>query len=72
MANHLQRGKEWVNVSETWRENAARSSEDSQAGEPTGVSDDLQQTIEEESAEYDAANKEDRLLGGDRASVDDE
>jgi hypothetical protein len=28
--------------------------------------------IEEESSEYDEANKEERLLGGDRASVNDE
>jgi hypothetical protein len=36
------------------------------------VSKDLQQTIKEEAAEYDQANKEERILDGDRATVRDE
>lgn len=32
---------------------------------------DLQRTIEKEAKEYDNANREERILGGDRGSVDD-
>ena len=41
-------------------------------GRQAGVGEDLQQVISEEAAEYDRDNKEDRLLSGDRASVNDD
>ncbi|HEY0039106.1 MAG TPA: hypothetical protein VGB71_00515 [Flavisolibacter sp.] len=75
MAKSIHKGTELNNVQETWNENERRGEETGAAGgadEPSLVSDDLQQTIKEEATAYDNANKEDRILGGDRASVDDE
>ena len=74
MAPH--KGTELNNIKETWEQNErarnnAAGSERPPSG-PSTVSTDLQDTIKEEAAEYDNANKGDRLLGGDRASVNDE
>jgi hypothetical protein len=73
MATH--RGTELNNVKETWDQNErlrqsgeAAGIDDATAG-TTGVSRELEQTIREEAAEYDNANKEDRILDGDRATV---
>ena len=63
------KGTELNNVKETWQQNEAQNTD---AGEPTGVSNDLQQTIKEEAAAYDDANKEERILDGDRATVSDD
>ena len=62
------------NISETWDENERKRS-DSHAAEsetPATGSEDLNRTIREEAAEYDQANKEDRILGGDRATRNDD
>lgn len=73
MATH--KGRELNNVNETWnrneqlRENGGASG-DAAFGTST-ISNDLEQTIREEAAEYDNANKEDRLLDGERATVND-
>ena len=74
MAKGSRNGTEYNNVNETWNENEAQRSgnEAVNLGEPQTVNDDLQETIEEEAAEYDKANKEDRLPDGDRATVKDE
>ena len=74
MAKGSRNNTEYNNVSETWNENEAQRSENAAAdlGEAETANDDLQETIEEEAAEYDKANKEDRLLDGDRATVKDE
>lgn len=75
MAKSTGKGTGLSNVQETWDENEKRGAEPvnpDSAGRPSSVSDDLQKTIEEEAAAYDNSNSEDRLLGGDRASVDDE
>lgn len=71
MAKEIRKATEYRNVTETWDENEAQRNENTEAdlGGAETVSDDLQQTIEEEAAEYDEANKEDRLLDGDRATV---
>lgn len=67
------KGTELNNVKETWQQNEQQDSGRSHgAGEPTTVSNDLQETIAAEAAEYDRANKEDRTLGGDRATVSDD
>lgn len=73
----IHKGNELNNVRETWNRNEEeRARENSPASMTTNnagaVSDDLQQTINEEAAEYDRANKVDRVLGGDRATVSDE
>jgi hypothetical protein len=74
----IHKGTELNNVNETWKENERRRQlgEDSPTtGTPDNagaVSDNLQQTIQNEAAEYDNANKEDRLLDGERATVRDD
>ena len=68
MANNIHKGTELNNVMETWEKNEKkqlnRTSSESEEG--------LDKVIKEESAEYDNANKEERLLDGDRGSVKDE
>jgi hypothetical protein len=68
MANNIHKGTELNNVRETWEKNEKkqlnRTSSESEEG--------LDKVIKEESAEYDNANKEERLLDGDRGSVKDE
>jgi hypothetical protein len=73
MAKGMQRRSGLRNVSETWDQNERkRSSGDApEPDEPTAVGEDLQQVIQEEAAEYDNANKEERVLGGDRATLSD-
>lgn len=74
----IHKGNELRNVNETWQQNEQNRNDENAPG-ATGrtapaanVDSDLQQSIENEAAEYDRANKEDRLLGGDRASVNDD
>ncbi len=74
MAPH--KGTELNNIKETWDQNDKERNEapgaDNASTGTTAVNGDLQDTIKEEAAEYDNANKEDRVLGGDRASVNDD
>ncbi|HEV7330427.1 MAG TPA: hypothetical protein VGN63_05250 [Flavisolibacter sp.] len=71
----IHKGNELNNVNETWRQNEQnRENEAAPQRLNTGssnVDEDLQNDIKEGAAEYDKANKEDRLLGGDRATVND-
>ena len=69
MAKSIHKGTELNNVRETWDEN-----EKKEVNRISSTSDDegLDRVIKEESSEYDKANKEERLLGGDRGSVKDE
>ncbi len=78
MAKGIHKGTELNNVSETWDQNErmrnsgnADSTENTTGSETTG-GNNLEQVIKEEAAEYDNDNKENRLLGGDRASVNDD
>lgn len=68
-------GSELNNVQETWNENEKRREEERGAGdnmqEETILSTPLERIIQQEANEYDNENKEERLLGGDRASVND-
>ena len=71
------KGSDLNNVNETWNRNErlrqqgeAAPGENAPAG-ASGVPDDLTRTIQREAAEYDNANKDDRLLDGDRATVSD-
>jgi hypothetical protein len=71
----IHKGNELNNVRETWKQNEQNSGENAPqriATESRELDEDLQQDIREGAAEYDKANKEDRLLGGDRASVNDD
>ena len=69
MANNPHKGTELNNVKETWEQNER---EDVKTGAPSTTDENLENIIEEEATEYENANKEDRLLGGERASVNDD
>lgn len=75
MANN-HNGTELNNVKETWeyneRERANGRSEDTTgANDAASPATPLDQIIREEARAYDTDNKEDRLLGGDWATVND-
>ncbi len=78
MAKSIHRGSELNNISETWDENERKRESGTAPGRESTASNvasegnDLEQVIKEEAAEYDNANKENRVLGGDRASVNDD
>lgn len=69
MAKNIHKGTELNNVKETWQQN-----ERSGAGtsESSSTDKNLKRVIKKEASEYEDANKEERLLSGDRASVNDE
>lgn len=69
MAKNIHKGTELNNVRETWERNER---EKINADRPTTTDESLERIIEEEALEYDRANKKERLLDGDRASVNDE
>jgi hypothetical protein len=74
MAKSTHKGSELNNVQETWEQNErarAAGKDMVPASEPAGDSE-LEKVIHEEAAEYDNDKKEDRLLGGDRATVNDD
>ena len=75
-SNH--KGSEYKNIVDTWDENERKSenanasgSESNAPGEPA-AGNDLEQLIKQEASEYDNVNKEDRILGGDRATINDD
>jgi hypothetical protein len=78
MAKSIHKGTEFNNVKETWNQNERLSSGSDAPGQPISAPsgntgrDDLDRVIEEEAIEYDTTNKEDQLLSGDRASVNDD
>jgi hypothetical protein len=69
MSKNIHKGTELNNVKETWEQN---EKERVNTNAPSSSAENLEQIIEKESSEYDNANKEERLLTGDRASVKDE
>lgn len=68
----IHKGTELNNVNETWNENEKRREQGEDRGAASMVDRDLQKTIQDEAAEYDRANKEDRLLDGERATLNDD
>lgn len=65
------------NVSETWDRNEQKRSEENAAEndmENTEIpaASELDRVVRDEAAEYDNDNKEERLLGGDRATRNDD
>ena len=67
MPRNIHKGTELNNVRETWEQN------ERQLNTPSAPDNEsLERAIEKEAAEYDNANKEERLLGGERATVDDD
>jgi len=75
MAKGIHKGTELSNINETWQQNE-RSNEDNGDNESTSSpalpGNDLQQIIKEEAAEYENDNKSDRILPGERATVNDD
>jgi hypothetical protein len=69
MAKNIHKGTELNNVKETWEENEKKGVNTTG---PSTNDERLDRVIKEESSEYDSANKEERLLTGDRGSVKDE
>lgn len=69
MPKNIHKGTELNNVKETWEQN---EKEKVNTGIPSNTNENLDRIIEEEASEYDNADKEERLLDGDRASVNDE
>lgn len=79
MENNKHKGTELNNISETWDQNERnREAGNTPAGagtpETTAATgnEDLDQVIKAEASEYDRANKEDRILGGERATLNDD
>jgi hypothetical protein len=78
MANGVHKGSEFHNIGETWDQNEKnkegggipRRKDDDTRG--TTIGNDLDRKIKEEAEEYDHENKENRVMGGERASVNDE
>ncbi|HTM94095.1 MAG TPA: hypothetical protein VL095_16860 [Flavisolibacter sp.] len=69
MPKNIHKGTELNNVRETWEQNERKNVD---AGRSTTTDENLERIIEEEASEYENANKEERLLDGDRASVNDD
>lgn len=71
------KGTELNNVKETWDQNEKNLQNDpSGSTTPTPpeipATTELEQIIKDEAREYDNDNKEDRTLGGERATVNDD
>jgi hypothetical protein len=70
MAKNIHKGSEFNNIKETWKENERQQVNTNLPS--TTTDENLERVIKEESSDYDNANKEERLLTGDRASIKDE
>jgi hypothetical protein len=73
MSNEIRKGLN--NVKETWEANEkARNEESTNSNESEQVpaASELDRVVREEAADYDNTSNEDRLQGGDRASVNDD
>ena len=69
MPKNIHRGTELNNVRETWEQNEKN---EINTNAPSTTDESLEEIIEEEASEYDNSDKEERLLSGDRASLNDE
>ena len=78
MESSTHKGSELNNVSETWDQNERIREKGNSTGTEGNTLDEqapeneLEQLIKQEASEYDNENKENRILGGDRATVNDE
>jgi hypothetical protein len=78
MAKSIHKGSEFNNIQETWNQNERNNADSNATNQPVSAPasntgrEDLDRLIEEEATEYDTTNKEDQLLSGDRASVNDD
>jgi hypothetical protein len=80
MAKGTHKGSKLANVAETWDQNERKREEaggpereaETSRSEEAITDNDLIRVIKEEAAEYDNENKENRLLGGQRATINDD
>lgn len=78
MENNTSKGSELNNVRETWDQNEKLREKENLSGTEGNTfseqasENELEQLIKQEAREYDNENKENRILGGDRATVNDE
>ena len=75
MENENHRGSEYNNIIETWEKNEKNKPDlrtDNTTVNETPEENTLEQTIKKEATEYDNVNKEERVLGGDRATLNDD
>jgi hypothetical protein len=77
MAKGVHKGTEFHNIGETWDQNERNRTGNENPGRErdeseTTISNDLDRAIKEEADEYDHDNKEERVMGGERASVNDD
>ena len=78
MENTNHKGSELNNVQETWDQNEKKLREGQAAGKEDDLlqhippASDLDKIISAEASDYDHANKEERVLSGERATEHDE
>jgi len=78
METNNHKGSELNNVRETWDQNERQRATDNSSGAESYSPLDLppvtelDQIIRQEASEYDNENKESRVLGGERATVNDD
>jgi hypothetical protein len=76
MAKAIYKGSEYNNINETWDQNERKREKGNAPGTDGAISskreNDLEKVIREEATEYDNVNKEERILGGERATINDE
>lgn len=75
MAHNIHKGTKLSNVNETWNQNERErgmAPERINTDETAPTGNDLEQVIKEEAAEYDNASSEERLLSGNRATINDD
>jgi hypothetical protein len=78
MAKGIHKGTEFNNINETWNQNERNNPGGNAPGQEASAPnantgrEDLDRVIKEEATEYDTTNKEDQLLSGERASINDD
>ena len=71
MANNIHKGKELNNIKETWEQNERNRDQNRNRNSPE-ERDEITRVIQEEAAEYDNMNSDEKLLGGERATINDD
>ena len=76
MENNNHKGTELNNIKETWDQNERNAPNGDPNPADTSTNDvslnDLDRIVKKEAKEYDNDNKVDRILSGDRATLNDE
>ena len=77
MENSTHKGSEMKNVQETWEQNEKLRAEGLDTGsstnnDNTAPTNEIEQIVKQEASEYDNDRKENKLLGGERATLNDD